>query len=93
MSEKRVIWKFAVPMAESFLIQMPEGAEMLCVQMQRDEPQLWALVDPDAPKAPRNFTIMGTGKKYTKQSTKNLKYVGTFQSGTYVWHLFDGRLI
>lgn len=66
-----VIWKFQVPMTDVFGISMPTGAEILVVQMQQDEPQMWALVDPDASLTERHFRIVGTGHQYPAQQFRS----------------------
>lgn len=86
-----VIWKFSVPLTDAFSISMPTGAKILVVQMQRDEPQMWALVDPEAPLTDRHFRIVGTGHQYPAQQFRSWRYRGTFQmhGGALVWHIFE----
>lgn len=81
------IWKFPVVIADSFAIEMPTGSRLLSVQSQLGAPQLWALVDPTAPKVNRKLRLYGTGHTVTDGNG----YVGTFQlqSGHLVFHLFD----
>lgn len=38
-----VIWKYPLELAEKQRIAMPEGAQLLSVQVQNGEPVLWAL--------------------------------------------------
>jgi len=82
----KTIWKFELPIEGT--IEMPIGAEILGVQVQRDEPRLWAMVDPSAPKEKRQFKIYGTG--HTMPDNPG-KYVGTFQiaEGTFIFHVFE----
>ncbi len=70
------------------IVQMPEGAQVLCVQAQREQPCIWALVNPDAPKVERHFRIVGTGYLFNEPS---YTYVGTFQlsGGSLVFHVFE----
>lgn len=45
----KTIWKFPVPTTDQgAVLEMPKGAEVLTVQTQGAEPQLWAVVDPTA---------------------------------------------
>jgi hypothetical protein len=69
-------------------LHMPAGAKVLTVQMQGDQPQLWALVDPEQPKEWRTFEIHGTGHP---MPTNPGEYVATFQmhGGALVWHVFE----
>lgn len=82
------IWKFSLGESTHPILTMPVGAEILSVQTQRDEPQLWALVDPDAPKAKRQFHVYGTGWDVEQE---NLRFIGTVQmrGGAFVFHVFE----
>ncbi len=83
----QTIYKYPVPVQDEFVVDMPIGAEVLAVQIQGGEAQMWALVETDRPMSKRTFYVRGTGNDYSKQ----LKgaYVGTFQTGRFVWHLFE----
>jgi hypothetical protein len=72
----------------NYAIHMPRGATVLTIQLQRGEPMMWALVDPDAPLVMREFAVQGTGWDIEDDS---LAYVGTYQQygGEFVWHLFE----
>jgi hypothetical protein len=69
-------------------LHMPEGANVLTVQMQGDQPQLWALVDPAQPKTWRTFEIHGAGHSLPENPGE---YVATFQmdGGELVLHVFE----
>ncbi len=78
------IWKY--PMGMSTTHEMPVSAEFLCVQVQGDAAVAWFLVLPDDKKTePRKFQIYGTGHDIPLRE----KYLGTFQSPPFVWHLFE----
>lgn len=79
------IWKYPVK-GTHFALAMPEGARVLSVQIQHGEPVLWALVDPEGIRRERRFAIVGTGHDFDATA---LNYVGTFQEGPFVWHLFE----
>ena len=83
----QTVWKFPVS-AGTFTLLMPADAQALAVQMQHGEPQLWALVSPDAPMRHRTFTVVGTGHSLP---VGRWRYVGTFQQLDFglVWHLFE----
>jgi hypothetical protein len=84
------IWKFSVGGAD-FTIRMPQGAEVLAVQMEggpHGVPVMWALVDPSAETESRTFHIFGTGGPFDPEG---LRYVGTFQAPPFVWHLWEER--
>ena len=84
----KTIWKYPIPIADEFTLEMPESATVLTVQIQYREPQLWALVDPKAPKVMRSFCIRGTGHEFNDEEGR---YIGTYQQwdGRLVLHLFE----
>ena len=71
-------------------IKMPAGAQVLCVQVQKGAPCLWAIVDPDQPLEYRYFRVCGTGYGFGMDRT-NSRYIGTFQldEGAFVGHVFE----
>ena len=82
------IWKFELgPDAK---IEMPLGANILCVQTQYDKPQIWALVDPTARTIRRRFRTYGTGHIMPVNPGE---YIGTFQlhNGSLVFHVFEEK--
>lgn len=83
----RQIWKFTLALQESQTVPMPKGARILTVQMQGRYPCLWAVVDPGMEREARVFQIIGTGHPTEEAAFKN--YVGTWQDGPMVWHLFE----
>lgn len=82
------VWKFSLGESTHPILTMPKGAEILSVQVQRDEPQLWALVDPNAPKVKRQFHVYGTGWDVEQD---NLRFIDTVQmrGGTFIFHIFE----
>jgi hypothetical protein len=102
-----VIYKYEFSVQGSFNIAMPAGAEVLCVQMQRETPCIWAVVDPEKERVERHFLCYGTGhemnpldfigslKIFNYKTGRDLKalYIGTFQmmQGSLVFHLFEDR--
>ncbi len=85
------IYKYPVLVtgAGKFSRLMPEGAQILTVQVQHTEPCIWALVDVDAVcTTRRQFVWIGTGHK---SEHENAQYIGTIQElgGSLIWHLFE----
>ena len=79
------IWKFKV---ENF-IEMPKGAEILTVQIQDGQmfnACIWAKVNPENELEKRHFIVVGTGQGFQDDNTN---YIGTYQDGPFVWHLFE----
>ena len=87
------IWKF--PLVDSnvredgsLVLEMPEDAEVLCVQLQQDNPAVWAKVDPNLPMVARKFFVVGTGQTFPEGASE---YLGTWQKDASVLHLFEGN--
>jgi hypothetical protein len=89
----KTIYKYALPdgvghYTWGFGIPMPEGADIIAVQYQPGSgPCLWAIVDKDKPVVTRRFGIIGTGWEIPEGEVL-IKYLGTWQSNGFVWHLF-----
>lgn len=84
----RTIWKYRLATKDRQDVLMPQGAEILTVQVQGDgEPCLWTRVDAAAPQRYRRIVTCGTG-----HAAPDLPFIGTYQvlSGAFVWHVFDG---
>lgn len=84
------IWKYSLRQQPVQSIQMPEGAKVLCVQTQGNQPNLWALVDEKKdPTVTRKFAVHGTGNPMADGDPGT--YVGTFQlyGGDLVFHVFE----
>ena len=79
------IWKYPLNSMVSD-IQMPMEAKVLTVQIQNDQPHMWAQVNPQNEMETRHFTVVGTGHDF---DDKDMKYIGTFQDIPMVWHLFE----
>lgn len=96
------IWKFPTVTNEDgfrtfFSIEMPKGAQILCVQSDEKTniPCIWALVNPKNDIEPRYFDLFGTGQKIPIDRESERKYIGTYQyqKGQFVGHLFESILI
>jgi hypothetical protein len=81
----RTIYKYRLGLTDDSL-QMPIGAEILCVQTQQGEITIWALVDTNAASETRRFAIHGTG--FSVPNDGRL-YLGTVQIAPFVWHIFE----
>lgn len=85
----KTIWKYELETLDLFGLDMPRGAEVLTVQMQKGKPCLWAVVDTGNDKENRTFAIHGTGHDVNNADSK--KYIGTYQlmGGDLVFHMFE----
>lgn len=86
---KKTIWKFPLKVVEEQVIKMPRNAHILGVQVQRGEPCIWALVEPDHELEDRVIGIFGTGNPFPVNELYNI--IGTIQmhGGDLVWHVFE----
>ena len=83
-------------------IEMPQGARILGVQTQAELggflgpltaeiPCVWALVNTEEGKTVRRmFRVYGTGREI-KEPLEGLDYIGTVQTGPFVWHVFERK--
>lgn len=85
----KTIWKFEFSTVDNPVVAMPRGAEILCVQTQRERPCLWALVDPGQPMQDRHLRVYGTG--HPVEVVDEVNYIGTYQlhGGSLVFHVFE----
>lgn len=79
------IWKYKLDGVIS-KIEMPLDAKVLTIQTQNEVPHIWVLVNPENEVETRSFRIVGTGHPF---DDTDKKYIGTFQDGPFVWHLFE----
>lgn len=94
---KTTIWKYSVRLGTTDKLEMPSGAKILSVQLQRPDPmtvtaQMWCLIpDRNAPMVQRSFVWYGTGETIFNNPGE---YVATvqFDNGRSVFHLFEVTL-
>jgi hypothetical protein len=84
------VYKYQVPLADTFSLALPQGAIPFCMKEQRGLLMLWCLVDPDMPGWCRAFRLSGTGHTI-EQSADQLKYIDSvsLNNGELVFHLFE----
>ena len=90
----KTIYKYPIqiPPGGTNIIAMPEGAEILTIQIDNKNgiPMLWALVDKNAPASERVFCMFGTGHEIPiDDQDVEMKYIGTVQMSVFVWHYFE----
>ena len=83
------IFKYQLETTDVQQLEMPQGAEILCIQTQNGIPCIWALVEPNATVTKRAFEIFGTNCNVPENAKR--KYVGTYQlnNGGLVFHCFE----
>jgi hypothetical protein len=91
----RKVFKYEIPIGESFALDLPPKTEILSFQSQRAKLCIWALVDPHWTSSlrmersqTRHFRVVGTGHEIEEEI---IKYHGTAQQldGDLIWHLFE----
>jgi len=80
------IHKYTFSISDRFEFFLPEGAEILSVQLQRGQPTMWAKVDTEASMETRIFYVLGTGHPFPSTP---FKHIASFQQDIFVWHLFE----
>ena len=85
----KTIWKYPVPITDSFTLALPQGARPLAFQVQGTTPTLWCLVDPTAELVKRIFRVCGTGNPIEFDGLGRERHLGTIQLDGFVWHLFE----
>lgn len=85
----RAIWKFPFEVTDRLeVLFMPEGAEILSIQIQNSKVCIWAVCDERAPKVERRFHIYGTGHSLP-ENLRVSDHIGTIQVAGFVWHVFE----
>lgn len=85
------VFKYEVPIDDRFTLKLPRHAKIIAFQVQHEQPQVWALVDPEEKTMmDRDFILAGTGHPIDERED-NLHHLGTWQmrGGSLVWHLFE----
>jgi hypothetical protein len=84
----RVIYKYPFAITDAQPFPLPTGAKILMVEMQGDQPCLWAEVEPAARLIGWTLCVVGTGQPF---ESGDREHIGSFQSGSFVWHVYKGR--
>ena len=87
----KTIYKCLIPSSGRFTLPLPKNSLILTVQVQRESPVVWALVDTEKAIVKRKFCSIGTGEKINDGLEDDLFYIGSFQlnDGELVFHLFE----
>jgi hypothetical protein len=84
----KTVYKYDIPVVDRFQLELPTGAELLCVRVQGEKACLWACVESTRDAQTRTFIVRGTGQPIEE---KGAAYVGSFfpGDGMYVFHVFE----
>jgi hypothetical protein len=83
------IYKYKLKVTDRQFVDMPTGAIILTVQVQRGDPHLWAGVEEGGFPNARLIRIFGTGQP---MGSEPMVYIGTFQlyeKMPLVFHVFE----
>lgn len=85
----KTIWKWEIPIDDTFTLELPAGSEPLYFGTQNDKLTLWVLVDPGQLPRECMFRLAGAGHPLPDETNAD-KYIGTafLLGGAMVWHLF-----
>lgn len=85
------IFKYPIPNESEeviFSLEIPEGSDILRVGLDPQEQAcIWCLVSEQLDAERRYFRVVATGEQIV--SMKNKRYIGTWNEGPFVWHLFE----
>lgn len=84
------VFKYPLIMITDQGVKLPKGAEVLSVQVDNktEMPALWAKVNPSNTAETRAIFILATGQPVPQKANR---FISTFQSGQFVWHVFEHR--
>lgn len=85
----RTVYKYEVPLDDTFYVDLPKDSKVLSVGVQNDVPYIWVFVDDENEDSRKVFRLAGTGHPIADYL--DLEFIGTFQlrSGNLVFHLFE----
>ena len=88
---EKTIYKYTLQTTDKQTVSLPKDAEILSIQTQFEEPQLWALVSLDNEIEERFIEIFGTGHEIHSDMGVERKYISTYQlsGGNYIFHAFE----
>jgi hypothetical protein len=84
----KTIYKYRIPMLDSFTIAMPKGAKVLHFSIDQKDGLMyvWAEINTYNGLVHKGFELIGTGNPIMSVIKK---YIGTVQKDGFVWHLFE----
>ena len=86
----QVVYKYAIPVTDHPIIELPVGAVVLSVGMQGCNMYIWALIDPQVIAMDlRKFRVAGTGHLIEEEDVGKFLGTVTGASGVIVLHVFE----
>ena len=85
----KAIWKYELKITDLQEIEIPEESHLLSVQVQNGIPCLWVLVyDTESEKQKVKLRTIGTGNEIVDYDFEATGFLGTYQLGNFVGHVF-----
>jgi hypothetical protein len=86
----KTIFKYQLGFDEKQYVSLPKDAKILTVQVQKNNPCLWTLVDTENEIEKRRIEIYGAGHEIPNDGMER-KYISTSQmyDGDFVFHVFE----
>jgi len=88
----KAIFKYDLAISGYQSVQIYKNAQILCVQLQKGFPKIWAMVDTEEALERRHCEVFETGQEMPEISLSDERvYIGTCQlsGGLYVFHVFE----
>ena len=87
---EQIIYKYGLH-SHNCNVDLPVHSKVLTVQLQNGMPHIWVLAHTEDLKetSTRFFKTFGTGETITARQGWRRVYIGTYQQGAYVWHVFE----
>lgn len=86
----KTIYKYPINLTTKQLIAVPKDHQILCVNVQRDQPFLWIMIDPKSESEFITVETYGTGHDIECTNSELRKYIGTYFISDYlVFHVFQ----
>jgi len=91
MRQNRVVREYRVPAPSTDVsLTMPRGATVIGADFDRDNPILWALVDPTCDEMEqRKFILLETDEPVSMSAGVSLVHHGSFRINDQSFHLFE----
>lgn len=82
------IFKYQLCVSDEQMVNLPIGSRILSLQVQREIPCIWAIVDDQEVKtSPIQVLMFGTGHSISDKDAGN-RFAGTIQIRDLVFHVF-----
>ena len=90
MSKVLTIWKYPLKVAETQVVEMPKGSEIISAMAIGEDNFIWARVDAGEPKKEiKEIRVIGTS--HPIQEDEKLRHIGTttMMDNKLIWHIFE----